>query len=89
VNTDPLVVLVVIVALGALGAVAVLGRMAMERRRLVVRYDHIKTVMAREQQLRAKRQKAQSSIARPAALATGEGDADVAVVKAGSPVAEG
>ena len=81
-NADPLVVLTVIVALGALGALAVLGRMAKERRRLVVRYDHIKAVMAREQQLRAKQQKAQNSIARRATL-TADAEEVAAVVEPG------
>ena len=67
-SAESLAVLAVVVATGALGAVAVLGRMAMERHRLLVRYDHIKTVMAYEEQLRAKKQKASSSVARPAAF---------------------
>jgi len=88
VNADPLVVLVVVVAIGALGALAVLGRMAMERHRLVVRYGHIKSVMAYQEQLRAKQEKVNNSVARPTTFAPA-GDTDVAVVKSGPPAAGG
>ncbi|MFW6146417.1 MAG: hypothetical protein ACOC7R_03690 [Planctomycetota bacterium] len=87
-SADSLVVLVVVIATGALGAAGVLLRMAMERHRLVERYDHIKAMLVYQEQLRAKRQKARNSVARPATYQSG-GDGAVTVVQAGGEVGAG
>jgi len=58
-------ILVVAIILSAClaGGLAVLLRIALERERLVKRYDHIKAVMEYEEQLKVHQRKMQSSIA--------------------------
>lgn len=60
------VVTVVILGTCLLGGFVLLLRVALERGRLVSRYDHIKAVMAYEEKLKAHQKKMQSAVAQEA-----------------------
>jgi len=73
-----LVVIVVVLGACLVGGLAVLLRISLERDRLVKRYSHIKAVMEYEEQLRARQEEKQSSVAQRADFVADPADLHVA-----------